>query len=146
MPSAIPCSLSLLILRIHSSLFLDWKQTVASKFFDTQVPSIPTEKLVLSRHTRCVLSHLRCNGHSLLLSSYLSRIGRIESPCCSTCGHSSQDTPRLILHCPATDTLRRSPFGDSLSYYEFWSRSWRAARILGLHSLPPCPHPSEGIG
>ena len=43
---------------------------------------------MLPRHARCVLSRLRCNGHSLLLSSYLSRIGRIENPCCSACGHS----------------------------------------------------------
>ena len=51
-----------------------------------------------------VLSRLRCNGHSLLLGSYLSRIGRIENPSCSACGHSSQDTSHLILHCPATDS------------------------------------------
>ena len=59
---------------------------------------------MLPRHTRCVLSRLRCNGHSLLLGSYLSRIGRIENPSCSACGHSSQDTSHLILHCPATDS------------------------------------------
>ena len=90
-PSAIPCSLSLYS-RMHSSLFSDWRCTASSKFFDTQVPSISTEVLVLPRHARCVLSRLRCNRHSLLLSSYLSRIGRIENPSCSTCGHSSQDT------------------------------------------------------
>ena len=65
---------------------------------------------MLLRHARCVLSRLRCNGHSLLLSSYLSRIGRIENPSCSACGHSFQDTSHLILHCPATDSLRRSLF------------------------------------
>ena len=63
---------------------------------------------MLPRHARCVLSRLRCNGHSLLLGSYLSRIGRIENPSCSACGHSSQDISHLILHCPATDSLRRS--------------------------------------
>ena len=114
-PSAIPCSLSPLISRIHSCLFSDWRRTVSSKFFDTQVPSISTEELVLPRHARCVLSRLRCNGHSLLLGSYLSRIGRVENPSCSVCGHSSQDTSHLILHCPATDSMRRSLFGDSLS-------------------------------
>ena len=88
---------------------------LSSKFFGMQVPSISTEELVLPRHARCVLSRLRCNGQSLLLSSYLSRIGRIENPSCSACGHSSQDTSHLILHCPATDSLRRSLFGDSLS-------------------------------
>ena len=59
-------------------------------------------------HYACyVLSRPCCNGHSLLLGSYLSRIGRIENPSCSACGHSSQDTSHLILHSPATDSLRR---------------------------------------
>ena len=145
-PSAIPCSLSPLISRIHSRLISDWRRTVSSKYFDTQVPSISTEELVLPRHARCVLSRLRCNGHSLLLGSYLSRIGRIENPSCSACGHSSQDISHLILHCPATDSLRRSLFGDSLSLYDLWSRPWGVARLLGLHGLPPCPHSSEGVG
>ena len=145
-PSEIPCSLSPLISRIHSRLISDWRRTVSSKYFDTQAPSISTEELVLPRHARCVLSRLRCNGHSLLLGSYLSRIGRIENSSCSACGHSSQDISHLILHCPATDSLRRSLFGDSLSLYDLWSRPWGVARLLGLHGLPPCPHPLEGVG
>ena len=52
-----------------------------------------------------------------LLSSYLSRIGRIENPSCSTCGHSSRDTSHLILHCSAMDSMCRLLFGDSLSLY-----------------------------
>ena len=56
------------------------------------------------RHARCVLSRLRSNGNSLLLSSYLSRIGRIENSSSSACGHSSQNTFHLIIHCPATDS------------------------------------------
>ena len=138
--SAIPCSLS----HIHFSLFSDWRHTVSSKFFDTQVPLISIEELVLPRHDRCALSRVRCNGHSFLLSSYLFRIGRIENPSCSACGHSSQDTSHLILHCPATGSLRRSFFGNSLSLYDLWFRPWRVARFLGLRGLPPCPHPSEG--
>ena len=101
---------------------------------------------MLPRHARCVLSRLRCNGLGFLLGSYLSRIGRIENPSCSACGHSSQDISHLILHCPATDSLRRSLFDDSLSLYDLWSRPWGVARLLGLHGLPPCPHPSEGVG
>ena len=120
-PSAIPCSLSFLTSGIHSCLFTDWRRTVSSKFFDTQVPSISTEELVLPRHARCVLSRLCCNGHNLLLSSYLSNIGRIENPFCSACGHSAQDT-YLILHCPATDSLSRSLVGNSLFLFELWSR------------------------
>ena len=100
-PSAVPCSLSL----IYSCLFSDWRRTVSLKFFDTQVPLISTEELVLPRHTRCVFSRLCCNGHSLLLRSYLTRIGRIENSSCSACGYSSQDTSHLIAHCPTTDSL-----------------------------------------
>ena len=126
--------------------FLGLVDTVSSKYLDTQVPSISTEELVLPRHARCVLSRLRCNGHSFLLGPYLSRISRIENPSCSACGHSSQDISHLILHCPATDSLHRSLFGDSLSLYDLWSRPWGVARIQGLHGLPPCPHSSEGVG
>ena len=60
---------------------------------------------------------LVCNRHSLLLSSYLFRIGRIENPSCSACGHSSQDTSHLILHCPATDSLHCLLFCHFLSLY-----------------------------
>ena len=101
-PSAIPCSLSPLNSRIHSRLISNWRRTVSSKFFGTQVPSISTEELVLPRHARCALSCLRCNEHSLLLGSYLSRISRIENPSCSARGHSNQDTSYFVLHCPAT--------------------------------------------
>ena len=118
-PSAIPCSLSPLISRIHSRLISDWRHTVSSKFFDTQVPSISIEELVLPRHARCFLSRLRCNGHSLLLGSYVSRIGRTENPSCSACGRSSQDTSDLILHCPATDFLRRSLFLSTFDALNF---------------------------
>ena len=101
---------------------------------------------MLPRHARCVLSRLRCNGHGLLFGSYLSRIDGIESPSCSACGHPSKDTSHLILHCPATDSLRRSLFGDSLFLYNLWSRPWGVARLLGPHGLLPCSHPSEGVG
>ena len=101
-PSAILFSFSL-ISRIHSRLISDWRRIVSSKFFDTQVPSISTEELELPRDTRCVLFRLCCNGHSLLLSSYLLKIGRIGDLSFSACGHSSQDISHLILYCPATD-------------------------------------------
>ena len=145
MPSAIPCSLSLLICRIYSCLFSDWRRTVSSKFFDTHVPLISTEKLVLLRHARCVLSGLLCNRCNLLFSSYLFRIGRNENPSCSACGYWSQDNSHLILHYPTTASLRRSLFGDSLSLYNLWSRPWGIARLLGLHAHLPCPHPWKGV-
>ena len=129
MPSTIPCkSLSPLISRFPSSLFSDWRRTVSSKFFD---PLVSMEKLVLPRYACCVLSCLRCNGHSLLLSSYLSRIGQIENPSCSACAHSSQNTSNLILHCPPTDCLRRWLFGDSLSLYDLCSRPGKLPGFWG---------------
>ena len=143
-PTAILCSLSPLISHIPYYLFSDWKSTVSSKFFDTQVSSICTEELVLPCQARCVLSRFCCSGHSLLLSSYLYRIGRIENSSCSACRHSSQNTSHLILHCPATDSLRRSFFGDSLSLYNLWSKPWGEARLLRLHGLLPCPIPRKG--
>ena len=136
-----------LLLCLVSTLVFSWTGGVLSlPNILTQVLSISTEELVLPRRARCVLSRLRCNGHSLLLGSYLSRIGRIENLSCSACGHPSQDISHLILHCPAMDSLRRLLFGDSLSLYDLWSRPWRVARLLGLLGLPPYPHFSEGIG
>ena len=145
-PSAIPCSLSLLISRIHFCLFSEWRHTVSSKFFDTQVTPISTEELVLPSHARCVLSRPRCNGHSLLFSFFLSRIGRTENASCSAYGLSSKNISHLILHCSATDSLRRSLFDDFLSLYDLWPRPLRVARLLRLHGFPPCPHPLEGVG
>ena len=142
-PSQFP--LVFLLLSLVSTFFLEWRCTVSSRYFDTQVASISTEEHVLPRHARCVLSRLSCNGNSLLLSSYLSRIGRIENPFCSACGHSSQDISHLILHCPARDSLRRSLFGDSLSHYDLWCRPWGVSRLLGLHGLAQCPRFLEGV-
>ena len=121
-------------------------RTVSSKFFDTQVHSISTEELVLPRHARCVLSRLRCNGHSFLLGSYLSRIGRIENLSCSACGHSSQDTSHLILHCPARDSLRRSLFGDSLSLSTSGPDPGELLGFCGSMVIRHAPIPWKGSG
>ena len=111
--------------------FSDWRHTVLSKFFDTQVPSVFTEELVLPRHARYVLSRLRCNGHSLLLSSYLTS-GLAELKILPA---APADTSYLILHFPATNSLA------TLGLYHLWFRPWGVSRLLGLHVLPPCPHP-----
>ena len=120
-PSAIPCSHSSLTSGIHSFLFSDWRRTVSSKFFDIQVPSISTENLCFYVML-AVFSFVFAATHSLPLSSYLSRIGRIENSSFIAGGHSSPDTSHFILHCPGTDSLRRSRFGDSLSLYDLCSR------------------------
>ena len=101
---------------------------------------------MLPRYARCVLSRLRCNGHSLLLGSYLSRIGRIENPSCSACGHSSQDISHLVLRCPAMDSLRRSLFGDSLSLYDLWSSPGGLPSLWGSIVFHYAPIPRKGSG
>ena len=111
--SAIPCSLSPVIFRIHSCLFSDWRRTVSSKFFDTQVPSI-IEELVLPSHARCVLSRLRCNGYSLLL---VIPLGLAES---------------RILHAAPTDTRPRTPL---ISFCTVQLRTLCAAHSLATLSL-----------
>ena len=105
-----------LLLSLESTLVFSRTGGVLSYLNSTthKFPQFSSRNLCLLRHASCVLSRLCCNGHSLHLSSYLSRIGRIENPSCSACKHPSQDTSHLILHCPATNSLRRSLFGDSL--------------------------------
>ena len=101
---------------------------------------------MLPLHARCVLSRLGCNGYSLLLSSYLSRIGRIDNPSCSACPHSSQDTSHLILHCPATDSLRRSLFGDSLCLYDLWLDPGELLGFWSCMVFRHAPIPRKGSG
>ena len=103
-------------------------------------------RLLLSRSIRSELSRLRCHGHSLRLSSYLHRISRKENSDCSACGHPLQDLNHFLLDCRASEPLRKSIFGSSLSILDLWSRPWGVARLLGLRGVPPRPHPSEGVG
>ena len=126
-PSAIPCSLSLITSRIHSRLISDWRRTVSSKFFDTQVPSISTKELVFSRHARYVLARLRCNGHSLLLGSYL---GLAELK---------------ILPAAPVDTRPRTPL---ISFYTVQLRTLCAAHSLATLYLftTSGPDPGELLG
>ena len=124
MHSTIPCSLSPLISCILVCLFSDCMRTVSSKFFDTQVFSISTEELVLPRHASCVLSRLRCNGHNLLLSSYLSRIGRI-----------------VILYAAPADICPRTPL---ISFCTVQLRTLCAAHSLTTLCLCTTSGPDPG--
>ena len=146
-PSAIPCSLSLL-LSLVSTVVLSRTGGVLShrSSLTRRLPRFPPRNLCSLVMLAVFFYRLRCNGHSLLLSSYSSRIGRIENPSCIACEQSSQDTSHLILHCPATDSMCRSLFGDFLSLYDLWFKPCGVARFLWLDSIPPFPHPSEGVG
>ena len=100
---------------------------------------------MLPRHARCVLSNLSCNGHSLLLNSYLTKIGRFLNLSCSACDHPSKGASHLILHCPATDSLRRSHFGDSVSLRPL-VQALGSCPPSGAPCLPPCHHFTERVG
>ena len=101
---------------------------------------------MLPRHARCVLSRLRCNGHSRLVSSYFSRIGRIENSSCSACENLPQDTCYFIRHCPATNSMRRSLFGDSLSLYASGPVIGQLPGFWGSMVFRHAPIPRKGSG
>ena len=124
----------------------NWRRHISHSYMNHQVHEVSLEKLLLSRPIRCELSRLCCYGHSLLLSSYLHRISRKENSASSASRHPLQDLNHLLLDCPASEPLRKSIFGSSLSILDLWSRPWGVARLLGLRGVPPRPHPSEGVG
>ena len=101
---------------------------------------------MLPRHARCVFYRRCCNGYSILLNFCSCRIDKIENPLCSACGHPIQDTSHLILHCPATDFLSRSLFGNFFYRYDLWYRLWRVAWLLGLHGFSHAPTPRKRSG
>ena len=112
---------------------------VSFKFFNTRVSSISAKKLVLPRHPHCVLSRLRCNGHSLLLK-LLSLYNKKDQK--SFMQRQRSSFPGHLLSHNLLSSCRL--FGDPLSLYSLWSRSWGVARLLGLRGLPPYPHHSRG--
>ena len=116
---AISCLLPTVIAKILYHSYLNYQ---------VPVPKVSSEELLLSRPIRCELSRLRCHGHSLLLSSYLHRISRKENSACSACEHPLQDFNHLLLDCPASEPLRKSVIGSSLSILDLWSRPWGVAR------------------
>ena len=69
-----------------------------------------------------ILSRLRCNRHCFLLNTYLSRVGKIENSSCSIYSHPTQYTSHFIRHCPGTEALHCSFFGDFYLLYDLWSR------------------------
>ena len=143
---AIQCPLPPVIAKIRYLQYHNWRRPISHSYLNYQVPKVSLEELLLSRSVRCELSRLRCHGHNLLLSSYFHRISRKENSACSACGHPLQALNHLLLDCPASEPLRKSIFGFSLSILALWSRPWSVARLLSLRGVPPRSHPSEGVG
>ena len=141
---AIQCPLPLVIAKIPYLQYHNWRRHISHFYLNHQVPKVALEELLFSRCICCELSRLRCHGHNVL-SLYLHRISRKENSACSACGHPLQDLDHFLLDCPASEPLRKSIFGSSLSILDLWSRPWGVARLLGLRRVPPRPHPSEGV-
>jgi len=83
------------------------------------------------------------HGHSFL-SSYLCRIKLKENTSCNACGHQLQDLMHLLL---VLSRIWTFPARHLWHYFfHFWSlvQTLSVARLLGLHGIPLCPHPSAG--
>ena len=106
-----------LLLSLVSTLLFSWTGCVLShrNSLTHRFPRFPPRNLCSLVTLAMFFLVYAATDTAFWLSSYLSRIGRIENPSCSACGHSSQGISYLILHCPTTDSLRRSLFGDSVS-------------------------------
>ena len=121
-PSAIPCCLSSYL---SYPLFFSQTRGLLSHLNSSKHRFFwfPLRNLIsteLHDHACCVLSRLCCNGHSLLLSSYLTRIGRIVS-FYAALADTSLRTPLISICTVQLQTLRHLLFDDSLSLYDLWS-------------------------
>ena len=112
---AIPIPLPPVIAKVRYIQYRNWRRHISHFHLNFQVPEVSSEELLLSRSIRSELSRIRCHGHRLLLSSYLHRISRKVNSACSACGHPLQYLNHLLLNCPASEPLRKSIFGSSLS-------------------------------
>ena len=136
---AIPCPLPPVVAKVRYFQYHDWRRNISHSYMNHQVPEVSSEELLLSRPISSELSRL-------FFSSYLHRISQKENSACNAWGHPLQDLSHLLLDCPASEPLRKSIFGSSLSILDLWSRPCGVARLLGLRGVPPRPHPSEGVG
>ena len=118
----IPCPFPSVIAKVRYSQYRNWRRHISHYHLNFQVPRVSLEDLLFSRFVRSELSRLRCHGHCFLLSSYLHRICWKENSACSACEHPLQDLNHLLLDCPASEPLRKSSFGSSLSILDLWSR------------------------
>ncbi len=126
-----------------SSIFSSWRDQVRCSFYDGRIPTVNREERSLSRVARTELSRLRCNGHSLLLNSYLFRLGRVDTPICSKCGEDTTSAPlHELFQCPALFFRQRSFFGpeaDQNFFSLLWGNPKKVAELLriGGSSTPP---------
>jgi len=85
----VPIPLASVIAKIRHTCYAAWKRSLSHNPLFCQIPSVSSEDLAF---TRCELSRRRCHDHSLLLSSYRSRIKRKENSSYSACGTSNSNS------------------------------------------------------
>ena len=136
-----------IIAKVRYSQYRNWRRHISHSHLNFQAPEVSSEELLLSRSIRCELSRLRCHGHSLLLSSYIHRISRKENSARSACRHPLQNLNHFLLDCPASEPLRKSISGSSLSLLSIhgpdlgvWPDCWVSAEFLRA------PIPRKGSG
>ena len=143
--SAIPCSLSPLISRIHSCLFSDWRRTVSSKFFDTQVASISIEELMLL--VMLNVFSLVYAARDIAFFSVLISSGLAESKILPVAPVDTR--PRILLISLYTVQLRTSCTAHSLATLCLSTTSGpdpgELPWLWGPWSFA-MPHPSKGVG
>ena len=115
-PTAISCSLSPLISRIHFSVFSDWKHTVSSKILAHRLPRFPPRNLC-SLFTLAVSFLVYAATDTVFCKASIS-LELAESRILAGLVDTRPRTP-LISFCAAQlRTLRRSLFGNFLSLYD----------------------------
>ena len=128
---------------MHSYLFLDWRCTVSSKFFDKPVFSVSTEELVLV--TLAVSSLVFAAVETALCSALISPESA-ESRILHAAPAVIRPRIPLVSFCTVQlRTLCTPCFLATLFLYDFWSRPWGVAWLLGLHGFPPCPYSSRRV-
>ena len=133
-PSAILCSLSPLISRIHSCLFSDWRHTVSLKFFDSQVFRFSSRNLC-SLLTLDMLSLIYAKTDIAFCKAFIS-LGLAEPRILSAApAHTCPRTPLISLCIVQLRTLCATRSLATLC--NLWSRPWGVIQLLGHHGLSP---------
>jgi len=104
-----------------------------------QTHSVSPENLALHRNALCELSHLRCHGHSLLLSVIYMQDRK--NSFCSDFICRILFTFLTVLHLSLSDLS----FSTLLQLSVLGSKPWSMVRLLlGLREVSPYPYSSEG--
>ena len=113
------------------------RHTASSKFFNTLVPSVSTDRGTCASLlcSLCPLSSLLQRSQHSAKLSHLAWISIIENQSWGSCRHPTVHTSHPILSCSA-NSLCCLLFGHYFSIYDLGSRPW---------GVLPCPHLLDGV-